>query len=680
MASREQAGVLKKIERLREQLRHHSNCYYVLDAPEIPDIEYDRLFRELQELEAEHPGLITPDSPTQRVGAEPLAAFTQVRHRMPMLSLDNVFSDEELAAFDKRIHDRLKTDAIIEYAAEPKLDGLAVSMIYQDGRLVQAATRGDGTTGEDVTHNVRTIEAVPLRLLGKNYPALLEVRGEVYMPKKSFNALNKKARELGEKTFVNPRNAAAGSLRQLDPRISATRKLALYCYSHGVVEGGELADTHSGMLQQLRQWGLPVCGDSKAIKGVQACLDYYHAIEKKRDSLPYDIDGVVYKVNSFALQEALGFIARAPRWAVAHKFPAQEELTTLLAVEFQVGRTGALTPVARLEPVFVGGVTVSNATLHNMDEVERKDVRIGDRVIVRRAGDVIPEVVAVVPDTRSGKEKPIVLPKKCPVCASAIERIEGEAAARCTGGLYCKAQRSEAIKHFASRKAMDIDGLGDKLVEQLIDAQLINSVADIYTLQLDDVAALERMGEKSADNLIRAIEKSRTPTLARFIYALGIREVGEATAQNLAAAYGDFKSVTKATLDELQAVQDIGPVVAQHIVNFFAQLHNCEVIAALQAAGVTPQKLKRLANQQAQKLAGKTFVITGTLSSMTRDEAKLVLQQAGAKVTGSISAKTDYLLAGENAGSKQARAEKLGVEIIFEDALAKLLGVKKLKN
>ena len=675
MASRDQSAAIKKIEQLRTQLRHHSNCYYVLDAPEIPDIEYDRLFRELQALEADHPDLITTDSPTQRVGAQPLAGFSQVRHRLPMLSLDNVFSDEELAAFDKRIHDRLKSDDIMEYAAEPKLDGLAVSLVYQEGRLVQAATRGDGTTGEDVTHNVKTIQAIPLRLLGKNVPALLEVRGEVFLPKKAFDALNKKARELGEKTFVNPRNAAAGSLRQLDPRITATRKLAIYCYSHGVVEGGKLADTHSGMLQQLQQWGLPVCGESKVIKGVKGCLAYYQAIQKKRDRLAYDIDGVVYKVNAFALQQSLGFISRAPRWAIAHKFPAQEELTTILDVEFQVGRTGALTPVARLEPVFVGGVTVSNATLHNMDEVERKDIRIGDRVIVRRAGDVIPEVVAVVPNTRSGKEKPIRLPKKCPVCASNIERIEGESAARCTGGLYCKAQRSEAIKHFASRKAMDIDGLGDKLVELLIDAQLIDTVADIYTLKRDQVAGLERMGEKSADNLIRAIDKSRTPGLARFIYALGIREVGESTAQNLAAEYGDFDKLPGASPDELQTVQDIGPVVAQHIVNFFAQKHNREVIAALQAAGVTPQKVQRPANKAAQKLAGKTFVITGTLASMSRDEAKEKLQLAGAKVSGSVSAKTDYLLAGENAGSKLAKAEKLGVEIISETALDKLLSV-----
>lgn len=674
MASREQQALIKKIDLLREQLRHHSYCYYVLDAPEIPDAEYDRMFRELQSLEDAHPDLITPDSPTRRVGAEPLAAFAQVTHRLPMLSLDNAFSEDDLIAFDRRIHERLKTDAVIEYAAEPKLDGLAVSVVYEQGVLVQAATRGDGTTGEDVTHNVKTIQSVPLRLLGKKFPALLEVRGEVYMPKKGFDALNKRAREQGEKTFVNPRNAAAGSLRQLDPRMTAQRPLAMYCYSVGIYEGVTLADTHSAMLAQLRQWGLPVCGESKVISGVDACLAYYNAIRKKRDRLPYDIDGVVYKVNALALQQALGFVSRAPRWAIAHKFPAQEEITTILDVEFQVGRTGTLTPVARLEPVFVGGVTISNATLHNMDEVERKGIRVGDRVIVRRAGDVIPEVVAVVPGTRSGKEKRINLPKKCPVCDSQIERIEGEAAARCTGGLYCKAQRSEAIKHFASRKAMDIDGLGDRLVEQLIEAKLIDNVADIYTLQEEDVAALDRMGEKSAKNLLLAINKSRKPLLARFVYALGIREVGEATALNLTNAYRDIDRLAGATLEELQDVQDIGPVVAQHIVSFFAQPHNREVIASLRNAGVEPQKMPEPEAAEGQPLAGKTFVITGTLSEMTRDEAKQKLQQAGAKVSGSVSVKTDYLLAGANAGSKLSKAEKLGVKVISEDELSALLG------
>jgi DNA ligase (NAD+) len=677
MPSREQQTIIKKLEKLREQLRQHSHYYYVLDAPVIPDAEYDRLFLELQQLEADHPQLITADSPTQRIGAEPLAGFTQVRHRMPMLSLGNVFSDEELFAFDKRIRDRLKTDELIEYAAEPKLDGLAVSILYRDGQFTQAATRGDGTTGEDVTHNVRTIQAVPLRLSGKKYPALLEVRGEVYLPKKGFAALNAKARKQGEKTFANPRNAAAGSLRQLDPRIAAKRPLAMYCYAVGIHEGGQLPDTHSAMLQQLRLWGLPVCAESKLINGVDACLAYYRDIERKRERLPYDIDGVVYKVNSFALQEELGFVARAPRWAVAHKFSAQEELSTILDVEFQVGRTGALTPVARLEPVFVGGATVSNATLHNMDEVERKDIRIGDRVIVRRAGDVIPEVVSAVIAERHGNEKPIKLPEKCPVCQSTVERIEGEVVARCSGGLYCKAQRSEAIKHFASRKAMDIDGLGEKLVEQLVEAGLINTVADIYSLQFDALVALERMGQKSAENLLQAIKDSMQPTLARFIYALGIREVGEATAMNLATAYSDMESLARASLEDLQEVQDIGPIVAQHIINFFAQKHNREVIEALSKRGVVPKMPEKVSGKKPALLAGKTFVITGTLGSMSRDEAKDFLQQAGAKVTGSISAKTDYLLAGENAGSKLVKAEKLGVKIISEDDLSDMLKAKK---
>ncbi len=672
MPSRDHKGIAKKIAQLRDQLRQHAHSYYVLDTPSVPDAEYDRLFRELQQLEAEYPKYITADSPTQRVGAEPLAGFSQVKHGLPMLSLDNVFSDEDLIAFDKRIHDRLKTDDDIEYAAEPKLDGLAVSMIYQNGQLLQAATRGDGTTGEDVTHNVKTIQAVPLCLSGKNYPALLEVRGEVYMPKKGFAALNAKARKLGEKTFVNPRNAAAGSLRQLDPRIAAQRPLAMYCYSVGVHEGGDLPETHTAMLKQLALWGLPVCAELKLVSGVAACIKYYQSIQQKRDKLAYDIDGVVYKVNAFNLQQQLGFVARAPRWAVAHKFPAQEELTIILDVEFQVGRTGALTPVARLEPVFVGGVTVSNATLHNMDEVERKDIRVGDRVIVRRAGDVIPEVVSAVIAERSGREKKIQLPKKCPVCQSTVERIEGEAVARCSGGLYCKAQRTEAIKHFASRKAMDIDGLGEKLVEQLVEAQLVSTVADIYRLRLDELAGLERMGIKSAENLLTAIDRSRQPALARYIYALGIREVGEATALNLAAEYPDVAALARASLDELQRISDIGPIVAQHIVNFFAQAHNREVIAALAEVGVVPQAPTITSRQQNLPLSGKTFVITGTLSTMTRDEAKLRLQQAGAKVTGSVSAKTDYLLAGENAGSKLTKAEKLGVEIMTEDTLERV--------
>jgi DNA ligase (NAD+) len=656
---------------LREQLNRHSYLYYVLDNPEIPDSEYDRLYRELQQLEQKHPELVTSDSPTQRVGEQPLKSFSQVTHRIPMLSLDNVFSEDELKAFFKRIGDRLALDEELEFNAEPKLDGLAVSLVYENGLFVQAATRGDGATGEDVTQNVKTIHSVPLRLTAKQIPALLEVRGEIFMPKAGFNRLNQKALEQGEKTFVNPRNAAAGSLRQLDPRITARRPLAFYCYSTGAVEGGSLPDTQHKVLLQLQEWGLPVSPEVKLTRGIDGCIEYYEAVQQLRDDLPYDIDGVVYKVNNITLQQKLGFVARAPRWAVAHKFPAQEEVTYISNVDFQVGRTGAITPVARLDPVFVGGVTVSNATLHNMDEIERKDVRIGDKVIIRRAGDVIPEVVRVVPGSRKKHVKKISLPEKCPVCGSDIERIEGEAVARCTGGLICKAQRTEAIKHFASRKAMDIDGLGDKLVEQMVESGMIESVVDLYRLSIDQVASLERMGQKSAENLIAAINNSREPALAKLIYALGIREVGEATARSLASSLGNLQAIMNAEEETLQQIQDIGPVVAKHITHFFAQQHNQQVINEL---------LKEIdiqlpaVNQDQQVLSGKTFVITGTLSNMTRDEARELLQSAGAKVSGSVSAKTDYLLAGEKAGSKLAKAEKLGVKVIDEAGLRELLG------
>jgi DNA ligase (NAD+) len=660
-----------RIDQLREQLNRHSYLYYVLDNPEIPDSEYDRLYRELQQLEQKHPELVTSDSPTQRVGEQPLKSFSQVTHRIPMLSLDNVFSEDELKAFFKRIGDRLALDEELEFNAEPKLDGLAVSLVYENGLFVQAATRGDGATGEDVTQNVKTIHSVPLRLTAKQIPALLEVRGEIFMPKAGFNRLNQKALEQGEKTFVNPRNAAAGSLRQLDPRITARRPLAFYCYSTGAVEGGSLPDTQHKVLLQLQEWGLPVSPEVKLTRGIDGCIEYYEAVQQLRDDLPYDIDGVVYKVNNITLQQKLGFVARAPRWAVAHKFPAQEEVTYISNVDFQVGRTGAITPVARLDPVFVGGVTVSNATLHNMDEIERKDVRIGDKVIIRRAGDVIPEVVRVVPGSRKKHVKKISLPEKCPVCGSDIERIEGEAVARCTGGLICKAQRTEAIKHFASRKAMDIDGLGDKLVEQMVESGMIESVVDLYRLSIDQVASLERMGQKSAENLIAAINNSREPALAKLIYALGIREVGEATARSLASSLGNLQAIMNAEEETLQQIQDIGPVVAKHITHFFAQQHNQQVINEL---------LKEIdiqlpaVNQDQQVLSGKTFVITGTLSNMTRDEARELLQSAGAKVSGSVSAKTDYLLAGEKAGSKLAKAEKLGVKVIDEAGLRELLG------
>lgn len=660
-----------QLEKLRQQLRYHNHLYYVLDDPQIPDVEYDRLFRELQALETAHPELITPDSPTQRVGAAPLTEFGEIKHAIPMLSLGNVFSDEELLAFDKRIHDRLKSDAETEFVAEPKLDGLAISILYENGVFTRAATRGDGETGEDVTHNVRTIASVPLRLLGEGYPTVLEVRGEIYMPKAGFEAFNAKMRALGEKTFVNPRNAAAGSLRQLDPRLTAQRPLDIFCYAVGQVEGGTVPDTHFAILQQFRAWGLRVCPDIRIVQGAQGCLDYFREIGARRNSLPYDIDGVVYKVNSIATQQELGFISRAPRWAIAHKFPAQEEITELEGVDFQVGRTGALTPVARLKPVFVGGVTVSNATLHNMDEIERKDVRIGDFVIVRRAGDVIPEVASVILDRRPADAAPIVMPTHCPVCGSEVQRPEGEAVARCSGGLYCPAQVKEAIKHFASRKALNIDGLGDKMVEQLFDAGLIRHVDDLYSLDVEAVAALERMGKKSAENLITALESSKSTTLERFIYALGIRNAGEGTAKGLARYFGSLEAIQAANEETLKLVPDIGVIVAANVARFFAEAHNRDTIQHLRDLGV------HWANYEAKPaealpLAGKTYVITGTLSR-AREDIKADLEALGAKVSGSVSKKTTALIAGENAGSKLTKAQELGVEILGEDTLSVLL-------
>jgi DNA ligase (NAD+) len=664
-------SLTQQIEELRTQLRHHNHLYYVLDEPSIPDAEYDRLFRELQALEAAHPELITPDSPTQRVGAAPLSEFGEVKHAIPMLSLGNVFSDEELIAFDKRIHDRLKTDAEIEFVAEPKLDGLAISIVYENGVLVRAATRGDGETGEDVTLNVRTIKSVPLRLVGENIPAIVEVRGEIYMPKAGFDAINERLRQEGGKTFVNPRNAAAGSLRQLDPRLTAQRPLDMFCYAVGQVEGGKVPDKHYAILQQFRAWGLRVCPEICIVQGAQGCLDYFREIGARRSGLPYDIDGVVYKVNNMALQQELGFVSRAPRWAIAHKFPAQEEITELEGVDFQVGRTGALTPVARLKPIFVGGVTVSNATLHNMDEIERKDVRIGDFVIVRRAGDVIPEVASVVLERRPANAQLITLPAHCPVCGSDVQRPVGEAVARCTGGLYCPAQVKEAIKHFASRKAMNIDGLGDKLVEQLFDAGLIRHVDDLYNLDVEAVAALERMGKKSAENLIAAVENSKATTLERFIFALGIRNAGEGTAKGLARYFGSLEAILAATEETLKLVPDIGVVVAANVAQFFAEAHNRDTIQRLRGFGVhwSNYEAKPV---EALPLAGKTYVITGTLSR-SRDDIKADLEALGAKVSGSVSKKTTALIAGENAGSKLEKAESLGVQVLDEVELQALL-------
>ena len=665
------AQAQQRASELREQIAYHNYRYYVLDDPEIPDAEYDRLFRGLQELEEKYPELITPDSPTQRVGGKPLKGFAEVRHEIPMLSLGNVFSEEELVDFDRRVREGLGIDEI-EYSAEPKLDGLAISIRYENGLLVRAATRGDGATGEDVTQNVRTIDAIPLRLYGKDWPAVLEVRGEVYMPKAGFDALNERQREKGEKSFANPRNAAAGSLRQLDPRITATRPLTMYCYGVGVVEGSVLPGTHSAIMEKLKGWGLRVCPEARVVKGMKGCQRYYHAIEDKRDSLPYDIDGVVYKVNSLAQQQELGFVSRAPRWATAHKFPAQEEMTVLNDVEWQVGRTGALTPVARLEPVPVAGVIVSNATLHNPDEIARKDVRIGDTVIVRRAGDVIPEVVSVVLSKRPRHAKAIMTPTHCPVCGSEVVRDEGEAVPRCSGGLYCSAQRKNAIKHFASRRAMDIDGLGDKLVEQLVDEELIHDVADLFSLTQEQIAGLERMGDKSAANLVAALDKSRETTLERFLFALGIREVGESTARTLARHFGTLEKIEKAGEEELLAVEDVGPVVAHHIHTFFRQAHNIEVIEKLTRAGVHWPDIE-VRETGEQPLTGQTFVLTGALASMTRDEAKEKLQALGAKVSGSVSRKTSVVVAGEEAGSKLAKAESLGVEVWDEERLVHFL-------
>ncbi|MGD8176704.1 NAD-dependent DNA ligase LigA [Marinimicrobium sp. ARAG 43.8] len=661
-----------RAQELRATLQEHNYRYYALDDPDIPDAEYDRLMRELQALEAEYPALITADSPTQRVGATPLSAFATVTHELPMLSLDNAFNEEDLEAFDRRVRDRLQDNAEIEYACEPKLDGIAVSLLYRDGLLVRGATRGDGTQGEDITQNVRTIDSIPLRLRGSGYPDVLEVRGEIYMPKAGFERLNQTARERDEKGFVNPRNAAAGSLRQLDARITAQRPLEMCAYSVGYVEGGALPGKHSDILASLREWGLKINGEIDTVSGVADCVAYYRKIGEKRAALNYDIDGIVFKVNRRDLQEELGFVSRAPRWAIACKFPAQEEMTLLKGVSFQVGRTGAVTPVARLEPVFVGGVTVSNATLHNADEIARLGVKIGDTVVVRRAGDVIPQIVSVVTSKRPDDAEAITFPDRCPVCESPVERVPGEAVARCDGGLICPAQRKEAIKHFASRKALDIDGLGDKLVEQLVDRDLIHAVADLYTLTRDQLVSLERMGEKSADNLLAALEASKQTTLAKFVYALGIREVGEATARNLAQYYGSLDSLADADEENLQKVEDVGPVVAHFVAEFFAQPHNREAVEALRSQGVTWSEAAPI-DRDALPLAGQTFVLTGTLEQLTRDEAKERLQALGAKVAGSVSKKTDYLVAGPGAGSKLAKAEELDVDIMDEAGLMSLL-------
>ena len=688
--------IADRVAQLRAEIRQHDYRYHVLDAPTIPDAEYDRLFHELRRLEEAHPELLTPDSPTQRVGATPVGDFAAVTHRVPMLSLGNAFSAGEVQDFVSRIEQMLGRSEV-EFSVEPKLDGLAISLLYQDGQLVQAATRGDGVTGEDVTHSVRTIRAVPLSLnSGSGWPQTLEVRGEVYMPRAGFLAFNRRARERGEKELVNPRNAAAGSVRQQDPRMAAARPLAFYAYGLGEVSGAALADRHTGILQRLRDFGLPVSPEAGKAVGAQGCLDYFQRMGERRQSLAYDIDGVVYKVDRLDWQAELGFVSRAPRWAIAHKFPAEEALTTLLAIDLQVGRTGAITPVARLEPVFVGGATVSNATLHNFDEVARKDLRVGDCVIVRRAGDVIPEVVGPVLERRPADAQTPDLPTACPQCGSPLERVEGEAVIRCTGGLVCPAQRKEAIRHFASRRVMNIEGIGDKLAEQLVDAGLVHTIDELYRLDLATLSGLDRMGERSAANILDELERSKTTTLERFLFALGIRDVGESTAKALARHFGSLDRIIEASArmqpffadpealkqsavkkalaaEPLIQVPDVGPVVAERLWAFFADERNSRIVAQLRAAGVHWPEHEPAA-AAGGPLAGQTAVLTGTLSGMTRDVAGARLEALGAKVSGSVSKKTSFVVAGADAGSKLTKAQELGVPVLDEAALLELLG------
>ena len=686
----------ERLEALRREIEHHNRRYYVHDDPEISDAEYDELLRELEALEAAHPEWISPDSPTQRVGAQPAEGFATVRHRLPMLSLANGFEADEIHDFDRRVRERLaresgdpaRAEQAVTYMAEPKLDGLAISLLFEDGVLVRAATRGDGETGEDVTANMRTVRPVPLRLdpagaqaVGGTIPAVLEVRGEVFMRRADFLRLNEGLEAEGQRGFMNPRNAAAGSLRQLDPKVTARRPLSFFAYSVGHVEGGVLPGRQSAVLDALRELGLPVCPERRVVTGVEGCLGYYDELAARRRDLDYEIDGIVYKVDDLADQQVLGYVSRAPRWAIAHKFPAEERTTTLRDVEFNVGRTGALTPVARLEPVLVGGVMVSNAGLHNMDEVERKDIRIGDRVIVRRAGDVIPEVVGRAGGERPAETRAIELPATCPECGSHVERPEGEVVARCTGGLVCPAQRREALKHFVSRRAMDIEGFGEKLIEQLVDSGWVRTPAELFALDAETLQQLERVGPKLADNLVRSLENARETTLARFIFALGIREVGEVTAQALAAHFRDLDALMAADAETLQSIPDVGPVVAEHIVHFFAEPHNREVVEALRAAGVhwpdpepAPAPPGDAGDEAAQvPLAGRTFVLTGTLEAMNRDEARARLEAMGAKITGSVSKKTSAVIAGADPGSKVTKAESLGVPVLGPEELARLL-------
>ena len=656
---------------LQTELARLEHAYYVLDQPLVPDAEYDRLYREFLDLEQKHPDWISADSLSQRVGGTPLKVFNEVKHAVPMLSLNNAFEESELINFDRRCRDGLGLESV-NYACELKFDGLAISLRYEHGVLVQAATRGDGASGEDVTVNIRTIRAIPLRLTGKKIPDVLEVRGEVFMHRDDFEKMNKYAATLGEKEFANPRNAAAGSLRQLDSKITAKRPLSFFAYGLGAFEPiNWLPKTHSQLLDHYVELGLPVCQERRVVSSVEGLNQFYQEIGRKRNQLPYEIDGVVYKVNSFSQQNTLGFVSRAPRFAIAHKYPAQEEITTVLGIDVQVGRTGAITPVARLSPVLVGGVTVTNATLHNEDEVRRKDVRVGDTVVVRRAGDVIPEVVSVVLDRRPQHTQPFEIPSRCPICDSHIERLVDEAIARCSGGLFCAAQRKQALLHFAHRRAMDIEGLGDKIVDQLVDLNLVRTPADLYRLGFSALANLERMGDKSADNLIRSIAQSKSTSLPRFIFGLGIRHVGESTAKDLAKYFGTMQALMDAQMEDLLTVNDVGPVVANSIISFMSESHNREVIEQLLASGIEFQVEEQIASVD---LSGKTFVLTGTLPTMSRDQAKALLEAAGAKVAGSVSQKTSYIVAGSDAGSKLEKANELGIPILDEDALMKILG------
>lgn len=662
-----------RLKALRQLLDEHNYRYYVLDSPTIPDVEYDRLFRELQQLESEHPEWITADSPTQRVGTTPATAFATVTHTLPMLSLENAFTTDEVLAFDRRVRQRLELTHSPEYICEPKLDGVAVSLRYEYGQLMLGATRGDGLTGEDITQNVRTIPSLPLHLRGQTFPKVLEVRGEVFMPLTGFQAYNEAARQRGEREFANPRNATAGSLRQLDSRITKSRPLALYCYGVGQIDGDTLPPTQSELLTLFKHWGLPVNPEIKTVAGIEQALDVYQNILAKRDQLAYEIDGVVYKVNRFDQQQALGFITRAPRWALAHKFPAREEITTVLDILLQVGRTGAITPVARLTPVIVSGVTVSHATLHNFDELWRKDVRIGDTVIVRRAGDVIPDIVSVILEQRPAHTQPIALPAQCPVCHTEVIKPEHEVIARCMGGLFCPAQLKETVRHFAARRALDIDGLGDKLVEQLVQKGLVRDIADLYQLTREQLLSLERMGEKSVDKLLNAITHSKTTTLPRFLYGLGIPDVGETTALLLARHFGRLQPLAEADVETLQTIPDIGPIVAANITGFFRQPHNRELITKLQNLGLRwPEHIPEH-QPTVQALTGQTFVLTGTLNTLHREEAKEKLQALGAKVSGSVSTKTTYVVVGEDAGSKLTKAQELGIPILTEEEFLQLL-------